>query len=53
MIADTTRNADASTARATYRYQERRRRTWCWSRPHTPVTIGGDGKVTLVVFVAH
>jgi hypothetical protein len=26
----------ASMARVTQRYQERQRRTWCWSRPHSP-----------------
>jgi hypothetical protein len=36
--AATTRKAWASRARVAQRYQERQRRTWCWSRPH-PVSV--------------
>jgi hypothetical protein len=35
--AATTRKAWASMARVTQRYQQRQRRTWCWSRPARPL----------------
>jgi hypothetical protein len=40
VTAATTRKAWASMARVTHRYQERQRRTWCWSRRKGPCRSG-------------
>jgi hypothetical protein len=40
VTAATTRKARASMARVTHRYQERQRRTWCWSRRKGPCRSG-------------
>ena len=37
--AATTRTAWASMARVVQRYQERQRRTWCWSKPTRPLLV--------------
>src|SRR6476659_755287 len=37
----TAKKAWASMARVVQRYQERQRRTWCWSSPTSPLALAG------------